>query len=82
MSCLAGIGANISGFVQSSKSAGKNLVIDGCPMDCAKKTMERAGITSILHIRVTDSGFKKGDAPVTEESLKSLTNKCKELLCR
>jgi uncharacterized metal-binding protein len=82
MSCLAGIGGNISGFVQSAKSAGKNLVIDGCPLDCAKKTMERAGVTSILHIRVTDCGFKKGHSPVTDDSLRTLTDKCKELVCR
>ena len=45
MFCLAGLGAGIQGMIQTAKDADVNLVIDGCPMDCAKKVFEKAGIT-------------------------------------
>jgi uncharacterized metal-binding protein len=41
--CLAGIGGHIDGLIESTK-AGKVLVaIDGCPVCCAKKTLEHGG---------------------------------------
>ena len=63
MSCLAGIGGRVSGLMASASSAPALLAIDGCPLDCAKKTLELAGFTTIHHIRVTDLGFKKGHSP-------------------
>jgi uncharacterized metal-binding protein len=57
--CLAGIGAGIQGMVQTAKDADVNLVIDGCPMDCAKKVFEKAGITNYKYFKVTDLGIEK-----------------------
>ncbi len=37
MTCLAAVGAHLSGFVQSALGADENIVIDGCPVACAKK---------------------------------------------
>jgi len=31
MTCMAAVGAGLSGFVESARAAGENLVIDGCP---------------------------------------------------
>jgi uncharacterized metal-binding protein len=59
MFCLAGIGAGIQGMVQTAKDADVNLVIDGCPMDCAKKCFDNAGIENYQYIRVTDLGIEK-----------------------
>ncbi|MFW5828910.1 MAG: putative zinc-binding protein [Planctomycetota bacterium] len=59
MFCLAGIGAGIQGMVQTAKDADVNLVIDGCPMDCAKKCFENAGVDNYTFIRVTDLGIEK-----------------------
>lgn len=59
MFCLAGIGAEIQGMVQTAKDADVNLVIDGCPMDCARKCFDKAGIDSYQYIRVTDLGIEK-----------------------
>ena len=38
--CLAGVGAGLSGFVESAK-AGRVIVVDGCPMGCGKKVLEK-----------------------------------------
>jgi uncharacterized metal-binding protein len=57
--CLAGIGAHVSGMVESTK-AGKMLVaIDGCPIACAKKTLEHAGFNIDEYAQVTDLGIEK-----------------------
>ncbi|MBI5723098.1 MAG: putative zinc-binding protein [Planctomycetes bacterium] len=59
MFCLAGLGAEIPGMVQIAKDADLNLVIDGCPMDCAKKVFDRIGLKNYVHVRVTDLGIEK-----------------------
>ncbi|MCJ7525004.1 MAG: putative zinc-binding protein [Candidatus Aminicenantes bacterium] len=70
MFCLAGIGANISGFIASAKGADRLLVVDGCNLDCARKTMAEKGITeNIIHVRVTDLGIVKGKSPATAERI-------------
>ena len=80
MSCLAGIGGNISGIVMSTKGAGRVLVIDGCPLYCAKKTMERAGINPFMHICLSDLGLKKGESPLNEHNLQKVLDKAEEML--
>ena len=59
MLCQAGLGADIQGMVQTARDADVNLLIDGCPMDCAKKVFEKAGVTNYAYIRVTDLGIEK-----------------------
>jgi uncharacterized metal-binding protein len=80
MYCLAGIGAGLSNFIESTKAAAKVLVIDGCPVDCGKKMMEKAGISNFSYIRVTDHGFEKGKSPVTDSAIDKLSVKGREIL--
>jgi len=80
MYCLAGIGGRVSGIVESTKAAAKILAIDGCPQDCAKKTLEHAGFDVFEHLRVTDLGLKKGKSPVTDENVNEVAEKAKNLL--
>ncbi len=56
--CLAGIGAALSGFIESAKAA-RTVVIDGCPTGCAKKVFEKYGIEPSLYFVVTDLGVTK-----------------------
>ncbi len=69
MYCLAGIGGRVSGIVATSQAAQTILAIDGCPLDCARKTLEQAGFTQFEHLRLTDLGMQKGNSPVTEERI-------------
>jgi uncharacterized metal-binding protein len=69
MSCLAGIGGRVSGLMANAAAAPALLAIDGCPHDCAKKTLELAGFTNVKHVRVTDLGFKKGQSPASDEAI-------------
>jgi len=72
MSCLAGVGGRVSGPLASAAEAHSILAIDGCPQDCAKKALELAGFTEVKHLRVTDLGFKKGQSPATEETVREV----------
>jgi len=81
MFCLAGIGAGIQGMVQTAKDADVNLVIDGCPMECAKKVFEKAGITNYTCLKVTDLGIEKAKGvPVTEQQINAVVTKASEML--
>jgi uncharacterized metal-binding protein len=80
MFCLAGIGGNISGMIASASGADRVLVIDGCGVDCAKKTMEEKGIENFLHFRVTDLGMEKSKSPATQDRIELVAQKGKELL--
>ena len=80
MYCLAGIGGGIADIIETTKTADKILVIDGCPVDCAKSTMEKAGFKKFKFIRVTDMGFEKGKAPVTGKSVEKICKKGAKLL--
>jgi uncharacterized metal-binding protein len=73
MSCLAGVGADISGFIASAKGADRLLVVDGCNLECARKTLAEKGIMeNIIHHRVDDLGFAKGKSPVTAERINAV----------
>jgi uncharacterized metal-binding protein len=57
--CLAGIGGHVSGMIESTKSGKMIAAIDGCPVACAKKTLEHAGFTVDEHVQVTGLGIAK-----------------------
>ncbi len=67
MFCLAGIGGRVSGILKTTEAASKIVAIDGCPLNCARKSLEEAGFTDFGHVQLADLGFKKGESPVTEE---------------
>lgn len=69
MYCLAGLGGNIPAYIKTTEAAGKVLAIDGCPTDCAKHVLERAGISNFEHLRLADLGLVKGSSPATVENV-------------
>ncbi|MBE3121067.1 MAG: putative zinc-binding protein, partial [Thermoplasmata archaeon] len=54
MYCLAGIGGHISGFAEATREVKKVVAIDGCPVHCAKKTLEHAECPVTVHVVVTE----------------------------
>lgn len=77
MFCLAGIGGRVDPIMKTTREASQILAIDGCSLDCVKKTLESAGFGDLIHIRVTDLGYDKGSSPATPESLADVANKIK-----
>ncbi len=72
MSCLAGIGAELSGYVQTAKGADVVFTIDGCGTACAKKGLERIGVIPKAII-LTEMGLEKGKSPAVEEVVSRIT---------
>lgn len=59
MFCLAGVGAGLPGFVQPVKDAAEVVVIEGCPVGCAKKVLENVGVTPTRYVLLTELGMEK-----------------------
>jgi len=59
LSCLAAIGAQLSGFMQSAKDVPELVVIDGCEVGCAKGILEQAELPVRGYLVLTDLGISK-----------------------
>ena len=59
MSCIAGVGGDVPALVKTAKSGRPMLVLDGCPMECAKNCLKRHGIVPDQHVQLHDYGVKK-----------------------
>ncbi len=68
MGCLAGIGADLSGMVESAKLANQIIAIDGCSVSCAKKLLEAKGIKT-KSFNLKDLGFEKGKTPCNDYNI-------------
>ena len=83
MFCLAGIGGRVSGIMKTTESAEKILVIDGCPLNCAKNCLEQAGFTEFEHLNLTGLGLVKGQSAVSEENIQKTVDAGKiKLSCK
>jgi uncharacterized metal-binding protein len=57
--CLSGIGGHVSGMIESTKAGKMLIAIDGCPVACAKKTLEHAGFQIDEHVQTAELGIEK-----------------------
>ena len=80
MYCLAGIGGRVDGIMANTRAAARVLVIDGCPQECARKTMELAGFTDFQHLKLAEMGFKKGETPLTPARIREVADKGAEMM--
>lgn len=74
MYCLAGIGGRVQGILDTAQSAAQVLVIDGCPEECARKTMELAGFSGFHHLKLAEMGFAKGQTPATAARIREVAD--------
>ena len=59
MSCIAGVGGDVPSLLKIAGSGRPIVVIDGCPLVCAQKCLERHGIVPDQHVQLADCGVKK-----------------------
>jgi len=59
MSCIAGVGADIPKFVQQATSGRPILVLDGCPLACARGCLARHGVEPDRYVQLHEHGVKK-----------------------
>ena len=77
--CLAAIGADLSGFLESARNATRNIVIDGCKVSCGKRIFEKNAI-SFQHFIMTDFDVEKGKTKITGDLIESVADAIKQKL--
>lgn len=79
--CLAGVGGHVSGMVASVAGSDRVLVIDGCPVACARKTMEAAGFSEFGYVVVTDLGVEKvHNFDLSDNDIRTVMSACRAAL--
>ena len=79
--CLAGIGAHISGTVESARAVERVVAIDGCEVACAWKTLEHAGLIVTDWICVTAEGIEKNhDFKLASKDIARIARRTRERL--
>src|SRR5512136_1491989 len=79
-SCIAGIGSRNLPMIRAAKSAGERVVIDGCPIGCARKIMDANLIQVDRYVIVTEVGIDKTHGLDIEDSdIETVVNEVKRL---
>lgn len=82
MFCLAGIGGHIPSFIRTTSDAACIVVLDGCPMDCAGRTLREAGVSRFYQCRVTDLQLEDDAEADADTLIGALMKKGEQLLAR
>ncbi|MBP8226748.1 putative zinc-binding protein [Rheinheimera faecalis] len=53
MSCIAGVGGQVKPLVRIAKSGRNILAIDGCPLNCVKRTLACHQVVPTWHLELT-----------------------------
>ncbi|MGA2547838.1 MAG: putative zinc-binding protein [Rectinemataceae bacterium] len=72
--CLAAVGAELSGFIESARSATKNIVLDGRPVACGKRIFEAKGLP-FEHFVMTEFGVEKGKTAITGDLIETIASR-------
>ena len=72
--CLAAVGAELSGFIESARSATRNIIIDGCPVACGKRVFEARGLP-FEHFVMTEFGVEKGKTAITGDLIETIASR-------
>jgi uncharacterized metal-binding protein len=59
MSCIAGVGGNVKKLVRMALSGRSIIVIDGCPLACAKVCLNNHAVEPDVHVELTNFGVAK-----------------------
>lgn len=81
MMCTVGIGARAPGLMKSAEASDRIIAINGCPVNCATKTMELAGFKVDHKIVISELGIKKTkDKDLKDEEVAEVLTKVMEIL--
>lgn len=59
MSCIAGIGGDVPALLRIARTGRPMLVIDGCPLHCARHCLSRHGLQPDRHLDLSELGVRK-----------------------
>jgi len=58
--CLAGLAAHIPEMIEVARAAKRICVVDGCALQCARKTLEHVGLTVTDQLDLSAEDMPKG----------------------
>jgi uncharacterized metal-binding protein len=77
IACASLLAIGSEGLVRNAKDVDEVLVLDGCPMVCAKKIAEAQGVPVGQHLVVTELGITKGPSKdYTEGDIEKIVAAC------
>lgn len=59
MSCIAGVGGDVPHLLKTAQSGRPVVVLDGCPLECARSCLARHSIAPDRHYLMHEMGVKK-----------------------
>ncbi len=80
MGCLGAVANGLEFATDPLKRAERIIVIDGCPENCARLTMEKAGAQSYDHILLSELGMEKRHTKVNQEHITRVYERAKARL--
>jgi len=80
MFCLAGVGGQVTPILDKTRAAKRILAIDGCALDCTKALLEKAGVTRVEQLRLSDMGLAKGHCPASETNVEMVVTQARAML--
>lgn len=76
-SCVALLATGAESLVTMAKGADEVLILDGCPVVCAKKIADEKGVPVAQHIVVTELGIAKGPSKnYSPDDVEKLVSAC------
>ncbi len=79
IACVALLATGSEGLVKAAREAEEVVVLDGCPMLCAKKIAQAQGVPIGRHLVVTDLGIEKGPSKsYTDDDIETVVSACWE----
>ena len=80
MFCAAGLGGKVEPILKTTQGAEIIVALDGCPLDCVKKSLDGLNISNYKHVRVTDLGLDKGKSEISSDNINKVKLKVKNII--
>ena len=77
IACASLLAIGSEGLVRNAQDVDEVLVLDGCPMECAKKIAEAQGVPVGQHLVMTELGITKGPSKsYTDDDIEKIVAAC------
>lgn len=77
IACVALLGIGSENLIANALNADEVVVLDGCPMQCAKKIAGAQGVAAGQHLVLTEMGIAKGPSKnYTNEEIEKVVAAC------
>ena len=77
IACVALLAIGTETLITNAKNAAEVVILDGCPMLCAKKIADAQGVPAGQHLVMTELGITKGPSKnYTEDDIEKIVAAC------